>query len=198
VNRTSILLVALLALVVAACSSEQPSSTTSQAPATPTPQASSEAPEPSAPASEPSDGSSGDGTALADILPDDLNGAARTDVPGMDAILGPALAQQGLDASDAEFVFATYGEGTDAVTVNAFRITGMSQPTLEQFASLMAGVDTQGAETETVTIGGKSVLQVSGSTVEAGAAYLYFADGAIFTVVSQSEDLAGQLLSELP
>jgi hypothetical protein len=200
VKRIPLLLVALLALVVAACSSEQTSSSTppSQAEATATPEASSEAPEPSSAAAEPSDAPGGDGTALADILPDSLNGAPRTELPGMEAILGPALGAQGLDPEDVEFIFATYGEGTDSVAVNGFRIAGMSQVSLEQFGRLMAGVDAQGAQAETVTVGGKSVLKFSGTEGQAGSAYLYFADGAMFTVVSESEDLAGQLLAELP
>ncbi len=198
-KRIPLLLVALLALVVAACSSEQTSSSTppSQAEATATPET-SEAPEPSSAAAEPSDAPSGSGTALADILPDSLDGAARTDLPGMEAILGPALAGQGLDPEDVEFIFATYGEGGDSVSVNGFRIAGMSQVSLEQFGRLMAGVDAQGAQAETVTVGGKSVLKFSGTEGQAGSAYLYFADGAMFTVVSESEDRAGQLLAELP
>lgn len=196
-KRISILLVALLALVVAACSNNQASSS---AEPTASAVASQEATaEPSeSQAAEPSEGSSGDGTALADLIPDELNGVPRTDVPGMDAILAPALAQQGLDASDAEFVFATYGEGLDTVAVNAFRVAGMTQPSLEAFASAMAGVDTQGGSAETVTVGGKSVLRVSSTDSETGAAFLYFTDGAMFTVVSQSEELAAQLLAELP
>ena len=194
-KRISILLIALLALVVAACSNNQASISaepSQSASATQTPEATESE------AAEPSEGSSVDGTALTDLVPDELNGAPRTDVPGMDAILGPALAQQGLDPSDAEFIFSTYGEGTDSVAVNAFRVAGMTQPSLEAFARAMAGVDTQGATAETVTVGGKSVLRMAGTDATTGAAYLYFANGAMFTVVSQSEDLAAQLLAELP
>lgn len=196
-KRISILLVALLALVVAACSNNQasPSAEPSES-AVASQEATAEATQ--SEAAEPSEGSSGDGTALADLIPDELNGAPRTDVPGMDAILGPALAQQGLDASDAEFVFATYGEGLEAVVVNAFRVEGMTQPSLEALATMMAGGDTQGGTAESVTVGGKSVLRVSSTDSETGQAFLYFADGAMFTVVSQSEDLAAQLLAELP
>ena len=196
-RTSSILLVTLLALVVAACSNNQASATPEPSESTAaTQEATPEATE--SESAEPSEDASGDGTPLADLVPDELNGAPRTDVPGMDSILGPALAQQGLDPSDAEFVFATYGEGDTAVAVNAFRVAGMTQPSLETFARLMAGVDTQGGSAETVTVGGKSVLRVASTDTTTGAAFLYFADGAMFTVVSQSEDLAAQLLAELP
>jgi hypothetical protein len=196
-KRISILLIALLALVVSACASDQGPSASSTEPvatAEPTPEATdtpaSEAPESSA--------DTGSGTALADLLPDELNGMPRTEIPGLEALLGPMLAQSGVDAAAAEFTFASYGEGTEAVQVQAFRIPGMSEVQLEALARAMSGGAAGGeVSADTVTIGGKTVLQITGAGVPGGA-YMYLTDGAVFTVVSESADLAEQLLAELP
>ena len=198
-KRTSILLVALLALVVAACSSQQTSPSASEYEPVATTQPTAE------PTEEPTDaatpGETADGSAggsLDDAIPDELNGLARTDVPGMEAFLAPMLAQQGVDASEVEFVISTYGEGDNSITVNAFRIPGIPEASMEFLARAMAGVQGEsGVSAESVTVGGKSVLQMTGGGVD-GAAYLYFADGSVFTVVGPSTELAEQLLSELP
>jgi len=198
-KRFSILIVAVLALVVAGCSDQETASESAAEPepvatAAPTPEPASETPEPTAETG----GSTDNGTALADLLPDELNGMSRNDIPGMDAMIGSALAGQGLDASGAEFVFATYGDGEDAITVNAFRIPDIDQPSLEMLARAMSGVAADGSVTaETVNVGGKEVLRMSGTGTD-GAAYIYFTDDAVFTVVGPSEDLAAALLSELP
>lgn len=198
-NRTPILLVALLALLVAACSTQQAAPTDAQPTATveATPEATPE--ETAEPTDEGTDAPDG-GTALEDLIPDELNGVARTDVPGMEAFIGPMLEQQGVDGDAVEYVLATYGEGADAMTITAVRIPGMSEASLEALARAMAGAQ-GGAGTpgsaEAVTVGGKSVLRMTADEAD-GAAYLYFADGAVFTVVGESEDLAEQLLSELP
>lgn len=203
-KRISILLVTLLALVVVACSSDEASPSPSEPAATPEPTATPTAaptatPEPPAsvdPAG--SDEASGDGTALLDLLPDELDGMTRTEVEGIDAMLEPLLAQSGVDASEADFAFASYGEGTDAVYVNGLRIPGMTEVQLEMLAQMMSGSQTGGqVESEPATIGGKDVLRMGGADVPA-AAYLYFSDGAVFTVISESEDLAAQLLEQLP
>jgi hypothetical protein len=116
----------------------------------------------------------------------------------MEAFLAPMLAQQGVDASEVEFVISTYGEGDNSITVNAFRIPGIPEASMEALARAMSGVQgDSGVSAESVTVGGKSVLQMSGADVD-GAAYLYFADGSVFTIVGPSTELAEQLLSELP
>jgi len=188
-KRISILGVTLLALAVAACSSQQTASQSAAEPepvatVEPTPEPATEAPDPT----DGTDGSAGNDTAL----------MSRNDIPGMDAMIGSVLAGQGLDASGAEFLFATYGEGADAITVNAFRIPDVDQPSLEMLARAMSGVAGDGSVTaETVTVGGKEVLRMSGTGAD-GAAYIYFTSDAVFTVVGPSEDLAAALLSELP
>ncbi|HUF06542.1 MAG TPA: hypothetical protein VMP86_04035 [Candidatus Binatia bacterium] len=192
-NRTPILLVALLALFVAACSSPQAAPTEEP---TATVGATSE---PTAEATDATDApdTHDDGTSLEDLIPDELNGMARTDVPGMESFIGPMLEQQGVDGEAVEYVLATYGTGDAAITITAFRIPGMDDASLEALARLMSGAQSEGGSAEPVTVGGKSVLRMTVDEAD-GAAYLYFANGAVFTVVGESEDLAEQLLSELP
>ena len=196
-KRISILLIALLALVVSACAGDQGSSAPASEPTAteePTPEP-TEAPESDDPGSSED---AGGGTALNDLLPDELSGMARISMPELEAMIAPMLAQSGVDAAEAEFTFASYGEGEDAVQVQAFRIPGMSELQLQTLARAMSGgLEGGGAAAETVDVGGKTVLQITGPQVPGGA-YIYFADGAMFTVVSPSADVAAQLLAELP
>src|SRR3990170_670441 len=167
VKRISILVVALLALVLASCASEQASTPASESEAAPTAQPT---PEPTEEATEAATPDDDPGGSLEDALPDELNGLARTDVPGMEAFLAPMLAQQGVDASDVEFVISTYGEGDNSITVNAFRIPGIPEASMEALARAMSGVQGEsGVTAEPVTVGGKSVLQMSGADVDGAA-----------------------------
>jgi hypothetical protein len=205
-KRISILLL-LLAFGVAACGEQAADQT--DAPAV-TPSATAEATEEPTTAAEPSDepaetDDSGDGTALAEMIPDELNGVAGTSVPGMDAIMGQALQQQGIAAEDIEFEFVSYGEGADAVVLTAFRIPGLPEGQMESLAEMMsAGLGgQQGVEAEAATIGGKSVLRMTatgGAGGGEGVIYMYFAEGAAFTIISPSADAANAeaLLAELP
>ena len=195
-SKRLLVLLALVALVVAGCAGQGAPADTEEA----TPEPTAE-PTPS-PTEEPTDEASSDdggsGTALADLIPDEVNGLERTDIPGMESMIAAALAGQGLDAGEAEFVFASYGSGDDAVIINAFRVPGMSQASLETLARAMSGVQSESeVSAETTTVAGKDVLRMTGPETP-GAVYLYLAEGAAFTIVSQSEDLAEQLLSELP
>jgi hypothetical protein len=197
VKRTLIAVTALFAILLAACSSDQ-GDASAEPTADPTVAVTPSA-EPSGAAEStgalPSGGTGSD-SELADLLPDELNGVARTDVPGLEQMLAPMLEAQNIDATNVDFVFASYGEGTDALVVQAIRVPGMTEAQLQLFAQMMSGQQSE-VDTATVTVGGKSVLQMSGAQVP-GAAYLYFADGAMFTIVGESEDLATQLLEALP
>jgi hypothetical protein len=190
VIRKLILPVALLALM-AACSSSpsDESAAASTAPtATPTATPESEASEPPA-----SSGSGSDSAVLA-LLPDQVGGMDHnTDIDFANSpIFANALAGTGVDASQVEYIVRSWGEGD--VTVSAMRLPGMDEVQLRLFAQSMSGT---AGSTETVTVGGKSVLQIIGEDVP-GAAYLYFAEGTMFTVVSESEDLAAEVLGALP
>ena len=192
--KRSTILLALLALGVAACGTDQPSATDA-AEATATPTATVEPTEEPVASADP-----GSETALADLIPDELNGVAGTPIPAMDQILSTALQAQGLDAGEAEFAFVTYGTGAGAVVLTAFRIPGVAEAQLETLARMMSGTGgAEGVESERVELGGKSVLRISSSVAgQEEAAYLYFAEGAAFSIVSQDEASVAQLLSELP
>ena len=193
-KRASILLLLLMAFVAACGGSPSATDTDTETP-DPTVEAT---PEPTDEAStDPgsSGGSSFEGD-LADVIPDELNGVARTDIPGMDSILTNMFGAQGIDASQAQFAFATYGDGTDAVTLTAIVVPDIDDATLELISRSFSGLP-EGASAETVTIDGKTVLKVTAGA-QPGSVYMYFAGGAAFTVFSQNEDLAEQLLGELP
>lgn len=201
-KRLSILLIAAMAFAVAACSGDPGASATPQTSSAPATVVATPSPEPSLVASQapsapgvPASAGAGD-SELATLLPDELNGMPRTEVPGLEALLEPALTAQGIDASNVDFVFASYGEGPDALAVQAIRVPSLGQEQLQLLSQMMAGAGS-GVEVETEDIGGKSVLHMTGADVPA-ATYMYFAEGALFTVVGQSEDLAAQLLAELP
>lgn len=200
-KRTTVLPAAILALVLAACGSEQaiesptPAATPTEVPtAEPTPSPTTSQ------AAEPTDDGSGSGLtgSLTDLLPDQIGGLERTEIPGMEEMIGPMLSQQGLDADEADFAWAVYGEGELIVT--GFAVPGMPQGQLETFARLMSGMQVEGAEdleTETANVGGKEVLRMTVAG-ETQSVLMYIADGAVFTIVAESEDLAAELLAELP
>lgn len=195
-NRLPIL-VALLAIFLAACGTQESSATLTPEPATPAP--TSEAPEPTdEPATTDDDGDSGSTGSLDDIIPDELNGVAGTPIPGFDTIIQGALAQQGLTDADAEFAFVTYGTDEDAVILQAFRIPGVDDEAMQQLARLMSAGGAAGeVETETINVGGKEVLSFTGTGTE-GIVYFFVSDGVAFTVAGQDAGMVEQLLAELP
>jgi predicted regulator of Ras-like GTPase activity (Roadblock/LC7/MglB family) len=81
-----------------------------------------------------------------------------------------------------------------------FRMPGLNEAQLEQLAQMMSGMQVEGAEdleTETATIGGKEVLRMT-TAGETQSVFMYIAGDTFFTVVTESEDLAAELLSQLP
>ena len=197
-NRRFIL-AALLAMLLAACGSQGSSeadATLTPEPPEATPEATPDAPQSAEPVESEDDG--GTTGSLDDIIPDELNGVAGTPIPGLDQILGAALQGQGLNAADAEFAFVTYGDGTDAVVLQAFKIPGVQEGVLQQLAQAMQGVGAnQEVEIETEDVGGKTVLSFTGGQTP-GVVYFYVADDVAFTVAGENADLVAQLLSELP
>ena len=144
-------------------------------------------------ASEDDGGASGD---LADVIPDELNGVPATEIPGMDQILGSALQAQGLDAGEADFAFVTYGTDAERGRPERLPHPRHHKVAMEQLARLMSGAGTD-VDAESVTIGGKTVLKISGGQT-GGAVYFYVADDTAFTAAGQDESLVEQLLSQLP
>lgn len=203
-NRTkSPAIVGLLALLLAACggspASESAAASDDEAPsvaATPEP-AASEAPESDAPEPSADDGD-GSGTGsdsdLADLLPATLGGVARQDIDlSSNPMFSAALAEQGLDPDEIDFLIASYG----TVGVTAMRIPELGQPELEQLARIMSGMPEAQGSVEEMTVGGKTVLAITAT--EAGqTGYMYFAGDAVFVIGGGSEEQAAEILEQLP
>lgn len=202
-KRVTVLLVALLAFAVSACGSGDPSASSaaeSEPAATveptpdPTPEPTpEESDEPSASAD-----AGGDDTALLDLLPDEIDGQARTDVNLADTpMFAAALQAQDIDASDVEYVISTYGTGESVLVATAIRIPGMGDTELRQLASLMSGMSEGQASAEPTTIGGKEVLAITAAEGDQ-TGYMYFLDDAAIVVGGTSADLAEEFFSQLP
>jgi hypothetical protein len=201
-KRISILFVVFAALLIAACSTDQTSSTAEEsevATVEPTPEATptataDESDEPSA-----SEGGFGSDTALLDLLPDEIGGQSRTDVDLADnPMFAAALQGQGMDVDDVEYIISTWGTGIDVVSATAMRIPGMDRADLEQLARLMTGAVEGEASAEVVTIGGKEVLSITAPEAGDQVAYMYFVEDGVFVIGGPSEALAEELLSQLP
>lgn len=205
-KRTPTLLLAVLALLLAACGSDQTDVTASPSPlATPT-LAPTPAPTPSPTASEtPTSGATDRGELtgeLSELLPDDVQGLQRNELDsGFERMMEDAMAQQaGLAGQDVEVSYAQYGSGE--LTVIGMRLPGLPEGDFEMLARMMAGATSTGpdgeqVESATENVGGKDVLRMS-MEGEAGVVYVYRVDDAFFTVVAESEDLAAELLQQLP
>jgi hypothetical protein len=203
-KRINLLAIGLLVVILAACGgspeseSASASEETASVEATPEP-AESEAAEPSEAAAPSEDeGTGSSGTPLADLLPATIGGQGREDIDLSDnEVFSAMLQQQGVDIGDVDLLLATYGTGEGALGVTAVRIPDMPQANMEMMARLMAGMpETQGS-TETVELGGKTVIAIAPEGVDQ-VGYLYFADGAAFVIAGGTEDQAAELLGALP
>jgi hypothetical protein len=200
-NRITLLLIIALAMVATACGGAQTAESAgaaSQAAATTQPTA-EPTPEPEEPAeSTGTGGNEGSGTALVDLLPDEIGGQSRTDVDlANNPMFAEALASSGTDLSDVEYLISTYGTGTETLVVTSMRIPEMGKPELEAMARMMTGVASADGSADVVTVGGKSVISITPAGSDQGG-YMYFADGAAFIIVGTSEDQAAELLTQLP
>lgn len=215
-KRISILLVALLSLVIAACSSEQAaSSSPSEAPATvePTPEPSSAAPEPSGDTDStvgafPSFDLNGD-PELASRFPDTVGGqplqvqSMRGDtfaaMGGEDPAFSAFLDSVGADLSDVSVAFggSASAEG-DFLSVGAFRVLGASEDDLER--EFIAASEETGEITglEQANVGGKDVWTATDPTDETGmSVYLYTKDDTLYFLTGSEEQIA-EILEALP
>lgn len=208
-KRPIVLLAAVLALVLAACGSDQPQTSPTPIPtpaSTPTEEPTAEPTQ--SEAAETPEATDDDGTGsgsvgeLAEVLPDEVGGLQRQPMPaGMDDMIKGMVAGQGVDAENIDFAYGLWGQGELLVT--AFRIPGMPDAQLRLLAQAMSGMGggTTGGdvETENATLGGKDVarMTVTGEG-QTGTVYLYQAGDAFFSIVTEDEGLAEELLSQLP
>ncbi len=213
-NRISILLVALLALVVSACSGggASPSASGGDVISSPSPEV-TETPSP-----EPSDDPSGSDVAMPSGF--DINGdpelAARfpTTVGGeavqVISFRGDTLMAGGdidpsfqdfLDSTGAELedVSVAFGGTADgSLSMAAFRVLGVSEDKLEEeflSASEEAG-DIEDAER--TSVGGKDVWKAADGTGQAsGSVFLYVKDDTVYFLTG-TDAQAAEILAALP
>ncbi len=211
-KRTPLLLVAVLALVISACSSDtaSPSPTEPEATASPTPEPTeAETASPTDPGSSdvaiPSFDINGD-PELAARLPTTVGGAQLQVISfrGDTLVAGGGVDetfQDFLDATGAELddVSVAFGGTVDgSISVAAFRVLGVSEDQLEQefLAASQDSGDIEGAER--ATIGGKDVWTAADATGSTGASvYLYVKDDTVYFMTG-TEAQAAEILSALP
>jgi hypothetical protein len=215
VKRISILLVAVLALGVSACASEQASPSVQPTPAVteePTPEPSSEAPEASASTDAsigafPSFDLNGD-PELAARFPDTVGGqplqvqSMRGDtfmsVGGSDPAFEEFLDSVDADLSDVSVAFGGAASGDSFLSVGAFRILGASEDDLER--EFIAASEDAGDITglEQANIGGKDVWTAVDPSGETGASvYLYTKDDTLYFLTGSEAEVA-EILEALP
>lgn len=210
-NRITILLVTLLALVVVACGGPEQATPTETATATPTPTP-EPTEEPTATADPTSDatddGFGSEPNELADVLPTEVEGIAIEyeyatgpdfeDGEEMDDDAREFLERVGgdIDQMTSAFGFGLDAEAGGFITIIAFRIPGADeQAMLEEFRASIADEES-GFEFADETIDGKSV--VAASSAEQGTTYLYADDDTLFAIGGTTPELAQAALSQIP
>jgi hypothetical protein len=210
-NRISILLIAVLALVVSACGNNQGSSsdTPSEPVATlePTPEPSaSEAAEETVGAL-PSFDLNGD-PELAARFPDTVGGqplsvqSFRGDVfmqaGGSDPSFDAFLESVGAELDDVSVAFGTSMSAESPLTVGAFRILGASEDDLER--EFIAASEESGGVSglEQTSVGGKDVWSATDPSGTAGmSVFIYTKDDTLYFLTGNEEQVA-EILAALP
>ncbi|MGH2418036.1 MAG: hypothetical protein ACRDFY_06855 [Candidatus Limnocylindria bacterium] len=218
-KRISILLVALLALVVAACSSDaaSPSASPSEPAAT-----QETTPEPTeSEADEPSEAPDASGSITA-IPSFDLNGdpelAARfpdtvggeplqvqsfrgdtfMSMGGSDPAFDAFLESVGAELEDVSVAFGGSASATGALSVGAFRVLGASEDDLER--EFIAASEEAGdvSELSQANIAGKDVWTATDPSGETGmSVFLYTKDDTVYFLTG-TEEQVGEILAALP
>lgn len=204
-KRSTILILALVAMFVVACSGDQAgaSATQSAAAAEEETPAAEETPEGGAEATlEPGAGD------LAGILPTEVGGIAiEYESSSGEAVMGSEgmtpEAQEFFDRVGAEpsdlssaFGFGVDQESGSGISIIAFRVSGADEGQLrDEFRATIEEDDTQTLTEENVA--GKDVLAISteGSDV---SGYVYVKNDVVFVIGGSPIDLAEEALSQLP
>ncbi len=211
-TRISILLIALLALVASACTSDQGGSSASPtATEESTPEATESEPAESEAAETvgafPSFDMNGD-PELAARFPDTVGGAPlqvqsfRGDVfmagGGNDPSFTAFLDSVGAELDDVSVAFGGVMTAENPLSVGAFRILGASEDDLERefIAASEESGDVSGL-TQT-SVGGKDVWSAADPTGTAGmSVYIYTKDDTLYFLTGSEEQVA-EILAELP
>lgn len=208
-KRISILLVALLALLVVACASEQ-ASPTLEPTADPTPEPTVEAPEPAEsepPTALPSFDLNGD-PELAARFPDTVGGqplqvqSFRGDtfatMGGGDPSFEAFLDSVGADLEDVSVAFGGSVSGEDILSVGAFRVLGASEDELER--EFIAATEEEGDVTglSRDSVGGKDVWTATDPSGQTGTSvFVYTKDDTVYFLTG-TEELVAEILEALP
>lgn len=207
-KRTPIRLALLLALVVAACSSEE-ASTPSPATPEPTPSATPEPTEDGtagSPGAFPSFDLDGD-PELAARFPDTVGGQPLQlqslsgdafAAAGPDPVFDDFLEAIGAEATDVSVAFGGALIGDETITAGAFRVRGAAEEDLERefiAASEDAGEVPQLTEE---TIGGKDVWTAVDETGETALQVFVYTSGDTLYFLTGSLEHATELLEALP
>jgi hypothetical protein len=201
VKRYTYLILALVAMFVVACSSDQSGasatqSATAEAGADETP-----APDGADPTLEPGAGD------LAGILPTEVGGitiqyesAQGADVMGAEGVDDEAqefFDRVGAEPSDlsSAFGFGVDTESGSGITIFAFRVAGADEGQLrDEFRATVEEDETQTMTEENVE--GKNVLALSTDGELSG--YVYVKNDIVFVIGGSPMDLADEALSQLP
>ncbi|MGI8998477.1 MAG: hypothetical protein ACR2GO_02055 [Candidatus Limnocylindria bacterium] len=213
-NRMSVPLIALLALIVAGCSSGEQSQSASPSQAAATQQAT---PEPTESESEePSDGSAvaipsfdldGD-PELASRFPDTIGGEPLevqsfrgetfAAMGGSDPAFDEFLDSVGADLEDVSVAFGGSAAGGTALSVGAFRVLGASEDDLER--EFIAASEDAGdvSDLTQASVGGKDVWTASDPEGGTGmSVFLYTKDDTVYFLTGTEEQVS-EILSALP
>lgn len=214
-KRTTLVLLMLLALFVAACTSDQAGSSASESAAA---QESEEAaPAESDAGSEsaiafPSMDLPGSAPELEAILPDEIGGAevvkfsmggtelmADVEGSGVDPELIAFLERLDAQPEDISMAFAFSVSPTgDSAVIGAFRVAGASTDDLErEFLATMQS-DAGAVAWESASVGGKDVQTSADPDTEGSSLYVYTAGDIVFFVTAADEATAAELLGPLP
>jgi hypothetical protein len=212
-KRTTLMLLTLVALFVAACTADQAGSSATQsdvARATPEP-AESEASSESEFAI-PSMDLPGSAPELEALLPDEIDGhetvkfsmggpelMADQEESGVDPEFIAFLERLGARPEDISIAFAfSFTEAGDSAGIGAFRVAGANTDELER--EFMATMETEGevVDWQSASGAGKDVQTTSDPDTEGNTIYVYTTGDIVFFVTTPDEDTAAELLEPLP
>jgi hypothetical protein len=205
------MLLTLVALFVAACTSDQAGSSASEAPAAETEEATPEPADSESEAALPSLDLPGSAPELEALLPDEIGGAesvkfsmggaelmADQEGSGVDPEFIAFLERLGAQPDDISIAFAfTFSAEGDSAGIGAFRVEGASSDDLER--EFIATMETEGeVDWQSSNVGGKDVQTAADPDTEGNILYVYTVGDIVFFVTTPDPAVAAELLGTLP